>query len=147
MIFVYPRGPFPLKKVTSLLELTEASPVHAIPVVVQGTIIGRGIPGYILSKDFVLRDETGFVFLDYEQPLILFSFFFGLLRSGKYQGQEVTVEGWYRRAPMPYIEIRRMRAADGTESRCYSRPASIVFWALVMTATSPLWPYFFALIR
>ncbi len=131
----YPNGPYEDARISALLEKVEASPVKSIPVQVQGKIIGRGIPGYIFSKDFILQDDTGFIFLDYDNPIPFFNFFFGLLRSGKFQGAEVIVEGWYRRAPMPYIEIRRMKTADGKVVKCYRRGAALFFyWGMFVLA-------------
>ena len=56
------------------------------------------MPGYILSEDFVMRDETGIIFLDYRQPLAIWEMLFGLLKAGDFAGEPVVVEGWYRRA-------------------------------------------------
>ena len=64
------------------------------------------------TKDFVLKDDTGIIFLDYRQPSAIWEFFFGLLSASDYQGMEVAVEGWYRRAPVPYIEIKSIKWKD-----------------------------------
>ncbi len=132
LLFSYPSGPFKKSTVADLLKETKASPVHAIPVVVRGKVIGRGIPGYIFSEDFVMQDETGFVFLDYEAPIPFFNFFFALLRRGKYQGQNVVVEGWYRRSPMPYVEINRLRSETVGEAKCYRRAVALFVWTAVL---------------
>ncbi|TPW19025.1 MAG: hypothetical protein FD126_3098, partial [Elusimicrobia bacterium] len=48
-----------------------------------------------------------------EQPLRLLDFFFALTRAQKLIGVEVEVEGWYRRAPVPYVQVRRLRWPGG----------------------------------
>ena len=47
----------------------------------------------------------------------------------QYQGHEVCVRGWFRRAPVPYLEIYQLEPADGTlpARTCYSRHARKLF--------------------
>jgi hypothetical protein len=117
----YRQGGAAEASVASLLKEVKVSPVRTSFVVVRGTIVGRGVPGYIFSEDFVLQDETGIIFLDYRQPLPLWDFFFGLLRAGSYTGKRVEVRGWYRRAPVPYLEIATIRDVElGTDRNCYT---------------------------
>lgn len=120
----YRRGSAVDASVASLLKEVKISPVRTSYAVVRGTIVGRGVPGYIFSEDFVLQDETGIIFLDYRQPLPLWDFLFGLLRAGSYTGKRVEVRGWYRRAPVPYLEIATIRDLElGTERHCYTSSA------------------------
>jgi len=106
--FIYRGDFFPKMSVAALLKRVKVSSVRPIPCTVKGKVIGRGVPGYIFSEDFVMKDDTGIIFLDYRQPLAIWEFLFGLLKAGKYNGQEVSVEGWYRRAPVPFVEINRL---------------------------------------
>ena len=108
----YPRQPFPEREIGSLLEETAVSGVRPIPCTLTGIVIGRGVPGCIVSEDFVMRDKSGILFLDYRQPLALWELLFGLLKAGKYNGQTVTVEGWYRRAPVPFLQIKKIACGD-----------------------------------
>jgi hypothetical protein len=108
--FSYPFTGFSQFTVSSLLKRIKVSGVRGIPVTVTGTVIGRGIPGYVFSKDLVIQDDTGLIFLDYEQPAAIFNLWFAIARSKNYVGQKVTVSGWYRRAPMPNIEIYTIRS-------------------------------------
>ncbi len=132
---------FEHRTVAALLGHVQVSPVRPVPVTVTGTIIGKGVPGLVWSEDFVVRDATGILFLDYQQPLPLWGWLFGLLRAERYQGKEVRVKGWFRRGPTPYLEIYHMDVVDGSEpSRtCYSYPACLafagVFTALAAAAT------------
>jgi Zn-dependent protease with chaperone function len=130
--FAYRRDFFPHLSVTALLHKVKVSDVRPVPTTLTGTIIGKGVPGLIYSEDFVLRDHTGILFLDYRQPLALWNFLFGLLKAGDYQGKEVRVSGWFRRAPVPYLEVNQIEVLDGTlpARRCYTLHARLIFGVL-----------------
>jgi Zn-dependent protease with chaperone function len=131
--FVYRRDFFPHLSVAGLLHKVKVSAVRPVPVTLTGTIIGKGVPGLVWSEDFVLRDRTGILFLDYRQPFALWNWLFGLLRAGQYQGKEVRVQGWYRRAPVPYLEISHLDVVDGSlpSRRCYSYHARMAFGVIL----------------
>lgn len=113
MRFAYPSGAWPEGSVAGLLKQVKVSGVRPIPVSLKGIVIGRGSPGYVLGEDLVVQDATGFVVLDYEQPLRLLDFFFAVTRAKQLIGREIEVEGWYRRAPVPYVQVRRLRWSGG----------------------------------
>jgi Zn-dependent protease with chaperone function len=124
---------FPHLSVAALLGHVKVSPVRPVPATVTGTIIGKGVPGLVFSEDFVLRDGTGILFLDYRQPLAIWDFLFGLLRAGNYQGKEVRVTGWFRREPVPYLEIYKLEVLDGSRSTqtCYTYYAALFSSVLI----------------
>ncbi len=124
--FTYKGTAFPEMSVAALLKQVKVSAVRPVPCTLTGEIIGRGMPGYIFSEDFVLRDQTGIIFLDYRQPLRLWEFLFGLLKAGDYTGRTVTAEGWYRRAPMPYLEVRKL-TMDGKTRKSWAPAANLAF--------------------
>jgi Zn-dependent protease with chaperone function len=132
--FAYRGSIFEHRTVATLMGQVKVSPVRPIPCTMQGKIIGKGVPGLIWSEDFVIQDPTGILFLDYRQPLALWDWLFGLLRAGRYQGKEVRVTGWFRRAPMPYLEIYRLEVVDGSESArtCYSYWATMIGCGIVI---------------
>ncbi len=115
----YPGDHQPVDEVAGLLERLDAGPVAGIGVTVKGRIIGRGMPGYVLSPDLVVADASGFVPLLYRQPIPFARAFFGLFRAEAFLGQEVEARGWYRRLPGPAIELRDVRAADGRKARSF----------------------------
>jgi Zn-dependent protease with chaperone function/Zn-finger nucleic acid-binding protein len=123
--FTYRRDFFPHLSVAALLHRVKVSGVRPVPATLTGQIIGKGVPGLIWSENFVMQDRTGILFLEYHQPLSLWNFLFGLLRAGRYQGKEVRVSGWFRRAPVPYLEINSIETLDGSEPtrRCYTAGA------------------------
>ena len=127
----YPGEFEPVDDVTSLLDRLDASPMSGIGVSLRGRIIGRGTPGYVLSPDLVLQDETGFVPVTYRQPLPLAAEIFGLFRAENFIGDEVVVRGWYRRGPGPTVELREVRAAHGGRARTW-------WWAAAYTVSVAL---------
>jgi Zn-dependent protease with chaperone function/Zn-finger nucleic acid-binding protein len=144
--FVYRREFFPHLSVAALLHKVKVSAVRPVPATLTGTVIGKGVPGLIWSKDFVLQDRTGILFLDYQQPLAIWNFLFGLLKAGSYQGKQVRVSGWFRRAPVPYLEVNQIEAVDDSlpPRRCYSLHARIAVGIVLLVAGVALaaWPLF-----
>jgi Zn-dependent protease with chaperone function len=134
---------FEHRTVATLMGHVQVSPVRPVPATITGTIIGKGVPGLIWSEDFVIRDSTGILFLDYRQPLAIWSWLFGLLRAERYQGKEARVQGWFRRGPTPYLEIYHLDVVDGSEpSRtCYSYHAKVFFCGLLtlVAAGATVW--------
>ncbi len=124
---------FPEMKISSLLKKVKVSAVRPVPCTVKGTVIGKGVPGLIWSEDFVLQDETGIIFLDYKQDMGLGELFFGLFIAPRFKGKEITVRGWYRRAPAPYVEISSFQC--GAEIRqCYAFHIQVGFALLMAVA-------------
>jgi hypothetical protein len=139
----YPTDYTPVAPVTTLLERVDAGPVAGIAVEVRGRLVGRGMPGYVLSPDLVVADQAGFVPLAYRQPVPFVASFFGLLRVPEWLGHEVVARGWYRRMPNPVVELRDVRAVDGTrQSRTwrwvvrYAGAALVVVVGVVMVAAN-----------
>jgi hypothetical protein len=130
----YPPLYAPVDEVTSLLQRLDAGPVAGIGVEVKGEIIGRGFPGYVLSPDLVVQDASGFVPLQYRQPIPFVAAFFALFRADRFMGQRVVARGWYRRMPNPVIELRDVRAEGGAFARTWewaARYAGSVLLAVV----------------
>ena len=130
----YPGDHQPVDEVAGLLERLDAGPVAGIGVTVRGQIVGRGMPGYVLSPDLVVADASGFVPLLYRQPFPFAAEWFGLFRAEAFQGQEVEARGWYRRLPGPAIELRDVRAADGRRARSWEWVARYAAAALLVVA-------------
>jgi Zn-dependent protease with chaperone function len=118
--FTYKGNYFAPLSVSGLLHKVKVSAVRPVPARMKGTIIGKGVPGLIWSEDFVMRDGTGILFLDYRQPLKIWDWFFGLLRAGQFAGKTVEAVGWFRRSPVPYLELKSI-TTDGVTRNCYAR--------------------------
>ena len=91
----------------------EVSPLRGKRAVFEGTVVGRGIPGYFLSEDLVIKDETGLITLDYQPILGFMGWFFALFRAPKMQGMKVKAYGWYHRGPGPYLSVWKIITEDG----------------------------------
>ncbi len=107
----------PTARIASLLPRLDANPATGIPVEVRGHVTGRGVPGYVLSPDVVVQDDSGFVPVLYQQPWPFARSIFGLLRVPDLIEQEVVVRGWYRRTPAPVLELRELVPAQGRRVR------------------------------
>jgi heat shock protein HtpX len=137
--FVYRWDHFPHLSVAALLHKVRVSAVRPVPTTLTGTIIGKGVPGLVWSEDFVLRDRTGLIFLNYRQPFGLWNFLFGLFKAERYQRKEVRVSGWFRRSPVPFLEINRLEVIDGSEKprRCYSWHFRVLLgWVLIVAGVA-----------
>ena len=105
--------------VRDLLGEVKVSHITSIPCSLEGKIIGRGNPGCIFNEDFVIKDKTGIMFLDYNQPLFIINKIFALFKSQEYFDKEIKVTGWYRRSPVPYVELKTMEI-DGKVKKIYT---------------------------
>ncbi len=105
--------------VRDLLGEVKVSHITSVPCILKGTIIGRGNPGCIFNEDFIIKDSTGIMFLDYNQPLFVLNKVFALFKSKEYFDKEVTVKGWYRRSPVPYVEIKEY-TIDGVTKKIWT---------------------------
>ena len=123
------RSGFNETTVENLLGEIKVSHITSVPCVLKGEIIGRGNPGCIFNEDFVIKDETGIIFLDYNQPLNIVNKIFALFKSEQYFNKIVKVEGWYRRSPVPYVEIYKY-SVDGKEKKIYTYGLSIALYAI-----------------
>ncbi|NOZ68220.1 MAG: M48 family metalloprotease [Deferribacteres bacterium] len=132
--FSYRFGRFPERSVSDLLAEVKVSGIRPVPCRVKGTIIGRGIPGLVWSEDFVLQDDTGIIFLDYKQPLPLWDTLFGMFKRARYDNQEAEVTGWYRRSPVPRIEIEGIKVPGEKERKCYTYAARYVLAGIIAVA-------------
>ena len=105
--------------VRELLGVVDVSGITPVPCEVKGKIIGRGNPGCVFNEDFVIKDSTGIMMLDYNQPIGVLNKIFALFKSPDYFDKTVTVNGWYRRAPVPYVEIKTFEV-DGKVKKVWT---------------------------
>ncbi len=113
--------------VRDLLSEIKVSHITSIPCSLEGTIIGRGNPGCIFNEDFVIKDESGIIFLDYNQPVHFVNKIFALFKSKEYFDKKVKVTGWYRRSPVPYVELKTIEI-DGKIKKVYTYKFTIFFY-------------------
>ena len=114
LYFRYPTSIYPEMSVETLLHQVRVSDIRPIPCTVRGTVRGKGIPGLVFSDDLVMQDDTGIIFLDHRQPLAIWEWIWGWMLGDSMIGKEITVQGWYRRSPMPYIEMNTFTVENVT---------------------------------
>ena len=103
--------------VLDLLSEVKVSGVTSVPCVLEGEIIGRGNPGCIFNEDFVIKDQTGIMFLDYKHIFRIVDKFSALFKSNTFMKKKVKVTGWYRRSPVPYVEIYKIHIEGEAKER------------------------------
>jgi heat shock protein HtpX len=118
----------------SLLEDVTVSQMRPRAVRLKGEILGRGEPGAFWSADLVLRDPTGILYVLYRQDIPFARFLFSVTEAQGFIGQQVEIEGWFRRGLTPYVEMRKVTAGDGTTHRTYARWVQYGIAALVTVA-------------
>lgn len=123
------RGSFEDATIAELLEDTVSSGMRPRAVRIEGWITGRGDPGMFWSPDLLLRDDSGTIFL-YDRESIPFSRMLLIPDASGMIGQPVTVEGWYRREPTPYVEISKISCEGEPELRSSSRWIQLAVAAL-----------------
>ena len=128
--FAYPKTEFPAGQISDLVGQVKVSNIRCKPVTLRGKVIGRGIPGLYWSEDLVIHDGSGFMTMDYRQPLRVLEFLFGLFRADSFVGEHVVAQGWYRRYPIPYLELWKVQLPDGTMHTCHNWAAK--FWGTML---------------
>ena len=127
-LWAYPMGfkHLQVSRIKDQIMDPRAGPVHGKPVKIQGIIVGRGVPGLFFSEDLKLDDGSGIMLLDYHQVSKALDFFIGIFKTQEKVGKKALIEGWYRRAPVPYVEILRMNwvddKGDNRVDTCYTYP-------------------------
>lgn len=111
-------------KIVDLLSEVKVSGVTTIPCVLEGEVIGKGDPGSIFDEDFVIKDDTGIVFIDSKRVLKIMDLFAGLFQTKSMFGKKVKIKGWYRRSPVPYVQVYEMEVEGGARKRFYSATIS-----------------------
>lgn len=126
VFYRYPNEPSKEENILDLMEDVYASPIRGKKRSLNGKIVGRGIPGFIFSKDLMFQDKTGLIYLRYEGLIPLISnFIFALLKIDRLIGQEGKIEGWFFRALAPRIELNFIQIKEN-EFRSW-----VKFWEVV----------------
>jgi Zn-dependent protease with chaperone function len=127
--FMY-KGGFQPKNIQELVTNIKVSPIRTIPAIVEGRVIGRGTPGFFLSEDLYLQDPTGRMYIDYRFGFGIIDFFFALARVKKLIGENVRIKGWYRRGPIPYLQVDTIETTTGKRYHNYAKHMTYI-WAIL----------------
>ncbi len=125
------RSGYTPRTIKDLLGEVKVSGVTSVPCELEGRVIGKGDPGCIFNEDFTLKDETGIIFLDYNQPLWILNKVFALFKSHQYVEKTIKVRGWYRRSPVPYVEIYQWEV-DGKIKKVYTYIFTIIMYVILL---------------
>lgn len=113
ILYRYPSGTPEEATTLGLMEDVYASPIRGKRRLLDGKIVGRGIPGYIFSKDLMLQDKTGLIYLRYEGLVpFLSNLIFALFKVGKLVGQEGRAGGWFFRSLAPRLELNFIKTSE-----------------------------------
>jgi hypothetical protein len=127
--FMYRSG-FQRKQVVDLVTNVKVSPIRSVPAIIEGTIVGRGVPGYVFSEDMYFQDETGLMYVDYRFGIGIVDLIFSLRTVRRLVDQRVRITGWYRRGPSPYIQVDTIESESGSRHRNYAKHFRYVWVAL-----------------
>ncbi|MFX1375333.1 MAG: zinc metalloprotease HtpX [Promethearchaeota archaeon] len=127
--YMYKSG-FEAKRVVDLVTNVKASPMRSVPAIVEGKIVGRGVPGYYFSEDMYFQDDTGLMYVDYRFGIGIVDLIFSLRTVRRIVGQRVRIKGWYRRGPSPYIQVDTIETELGRRHRNYAKHLRYI-WAVL----------------
>lgn len=113
------RGAIQDASIGTLIETLDVSEMKPLAVRIKGKILGQGLPGAFWSPDLILQDPTGIMFILYRQSIPFARYLFAVAAAEDFIGQDVTVEGWFRRGIRPYVEMSKIEGR--MTHRTYSR--------------------------
>lgn len=115
-----------------------ANPVRGRPVQLNGSVVGKGVPGYVFSEDVMIQDNTGLLYIDYQGRFPLFSnLYFALKKVKALLGQDISAKGWFYRSNTQFLQLKDMKTAD-KNIRSYPRLWSFIGAFLLAGALSAL---------
>jgi Zn-dependent protease with chaperone function len=127
--YMYKSG-FAAHEVVDLVTNVKVSPIRTVPAILEGKIVGRGVPGYYFSEDMYFQDNTGLMYVDYRFGIGIVDLIFSLRTVRRLVGQRVRIKGWYRRGPSPYIQVDTIESESGRRFRNYSKHFRYIWAAL-----------------
>jgi len=143
--FMYRKG-FEPNKVVELVTTINVSPVRPVPAIIEGMIIGKGIPGHWLSEDLYFQDNTARLYIDYRFGFKLMDFWWALKRADELVGQKIRIQGWYRRGQIPYLRVDTIWAQDGRRFRNYSKHMTYILAVIFFIVGAFLFYLWFTMI-
>jgi Zn-dependent protease with chaperone function len=96
--YKYPGGQFAKATVGQLMSQVYATPVRGTPTQLDGQLVGRGVPGFVLSESMMLQDKTGLMYLNYSSGIPLIGdIYFAWKKVSKLLGNAASCTGWFFR--------------------------------------------------
>ncbi len=113
ILYRYPSEASTEATTLELMQDIYVSPIRGKRRLLDGKIAGRGIPGYVFSKDMMFQDKTGLIYLRYEGLIpFLGNLIFALFKVGKLVGQEGKTDGWFFRSLAPRLELNFVQIGE-----------------------------------
>lgn len=114
------QGRFKAASIRELALDTTPSDMRPRAVTIECEVLGRGEAEAWWSPDLVVKDDTGILFMLDRQSIPLARYVLAQ-EVDRFIGRRVTLHGWYRRGPMPYVELSRLEASGEPLHSSYSR--------------------------
>lgn len=109
LVVYYPSNKFSSMAISVLVKNMNVSAIHPVTCEVDGMLLGNIVPGYIQADELFLKDSTGIMLLEHHANQPLLKKMAAMLRDEKHFGKRINISGWYRRLPMPHIEIKTLK--------------------------------------
>lgn len=124
--------------ILSLMSDPYATPVKGNPITLQGSVVGRGMPGYIFSEDMMFQDNTGLMYLDYKAGIpIIGDVIFAWKKVKQLFGQAMRANGWFFRSNLQYIVLDSLEL-ESKKIRSYAKFWNIGMGLFLLTAAAVL---------
>jgi Zn-dependent protease with chaperone function len=134
-LYRYPSKTLVQTDVLSEMRNPYASPLRGKAVALQGSAVGRGVPGYVFGEDLMFQDKTGLIFMDYHSVFSFFgNLFFALKKVKKLLGQPAVASGWFYRSIASALVLQRLEVQGQKPIRSYRRAWSFAWAVLLMAA-------------
>lgn len=122
-----PSGEAQPATVVELMRNPYQSPMRGRIVSLEGQVVGKGVPGYVLSEDVMFQGKTGLMYLDYVSRFgFIGNWFFALKKIKEVMGQPVKAEGWFLRGIYQSVTLRKVTYEGGVIK---SHPR---FWSVII---------------
>lgn len=131
MDYRYPSSKAVKTNVGDIVNDIFASPIKGKPVLLEGMAIGEGVPGFSFSEDFVLKDKTGFVYINYEHIIPFMNLFVGYTQTRKLINHECKVIGWSFRDRMVRIDASEINNGALTSHNKMIQFCSVIKYLIV----------------
>lgn len=127
LAYKYPFGQSTPTTILDEMRDPYASPIHGKPILLEGKVVGRGIPGYIFSEDMMYQDKTGITFLDYNSYFgFIGNWFFALKKLQDLLNITSKADGWFFRGMSSMVALKYIETSD---KKVRSHP---IIWSIIL---------------
>ncbi len=114
-LYKYPGGGFTKTNVQSLMSQVYASPVRGIRAALDGKIVGKGVPGFVLSESMMFQDKTGLLYFGFTAGLPLIGdLYFAIKKVKTMIGNAASCNGWFFRGFNQSLSLYTLQSGSNT---------------------------------